>query len=156
MYRDICISYRDIHTLEQEYGQGWTFQVVLVVKNLPANAGDTRDVGSIPGLTRFPGPTPVFFSEESHGQRRLVIYSFRVAKSQTQLKPLSTHAYQGCSLMYCLVCNGKKQKKTLIVHHQMVPIYEKYHVAAKQNEVKLCIIIQKDVYHILSLKKSKL
>ena len=26
-----------------------------VVKNMPANAGDTRDVGSIPGLGRSPG-----------------------------------------------------------------------------------------------------
>ena len=26
-----------------------------VVKNLPANAGDTRDVGSIPGSGRCPG-----------------------------------------------------------------------------------------------------
>ena len=30
-------------------------QVVLVVKNSPTNAGDTRDVSSIPGLGRFPG-----------------------------------------------------------------------------------------------------
>ena len=30
-------------------------QVVLVVKNLPANARDIRDVGSIPGLGRSPG-----------------------------------------------------------------------------------------------------
>ena len=30
-------------------------QVDLVVKNLPANAGDLRDMGSIPGLGRFPG-----------------------------------------------------------------------------------------------------
>ena len=30
-------------------------QVVLVVKNIPANAGDLRDVGLIPGLGRFPG-----------------------------------------------------------------------------------------------------
>ena len=29
--------------------------VVLVVKNLPANAGDIRDVGSIPGLGRSLG-----------------------------------------------------------------------------------------------------
>ena len=28
----------------------WAFQVVLVVKNLPANAGDIREEGSIPGL----------------------------------------------------------------------------------------------------------
>ena len=30
-------------------------QVVLVVKNLPANAGDVRDPSSIPGLGRSPG-----------------------------------------------------------------------------------------------------
>ena len=29
--------------------------MVLVVKNLPANAGDVRDVGLIPGLGRSPG-----------------------------------------------------------------------------------------------------
>ena len=28
---------------------------MLVVKNLPVNAGDPRDVGSIPGLGRHPG-----------------------------------------------------------------------------------------------------
>ena len=30
-------------------------QVALVVKNLPANAGDISDTGSIPGLGRSPG-----------------------------------------------------------------------------------------------------
>ena len=30
-------------------------QVALVVKNPPANAGDVRDTGSIPGLGRSPG-----------------------------------------------------------------------------------------------------
>ena len=30
-------------------------QVVLVVKNLPANTRDVRDLGSIPGLGRSPG-----------------------------------------------------------------------------------------------------
>ena len=29
--------------------------MALVVKNLPANAGDTRDMGLIPGLRRAPG-----------------------------------------------------------------------------------------------------
>ena len=38
----------------------WASQVALVVKrkekkNLPANAGDVSDVGSIPGLGRSPG-----------------------------------------------------------------------------------------------------
>ena len=30
-------------------------QEILVVKNLSANAGDVRDMGSIPGLGRSPG-----------------------------------------------------------------------------------------------------
>ena len=29
--------------------------MVLVLKNLPANAGDVRDIGSIPGSERSPG-----------------------------------------------------------------------------------------------------
>ena len=31
------------------------FHVVLVVRNLPASAGDVRDLGLIPGSGRFPG-----------------------------------------------------------------------------------------------------
>ena len=54
--------------------------VALVVKNPPANVGGIRDVSSIPGLGGHPGggngdPTPVFLSEESHGQRSLAGYS---------------------------------------------------------------------------------
>ena len=37
------------------YIQPIVFQVVLVVKNLPANARDIRDTGSIPELGRSPG-----------------------------------------------------------------------------------------------------
>ena len=33
----------------------WASQVALVVKNPPANAGDIRDAGSIPGSGRSPG-----------------------------------------------------------------------------------------------------
>ena len=33
----------------------WASQVVLVVKNLPANAGDIRDTGLILGWERSPG-----------------------------------------------------------------------------------------------------
>ena len=45
-------------------------QVALMVKNPPANAGDRRDVGSIPELGRFPWRrawqhTPVFLPGES-------------------------------------------------------------------------------------------
>ena len=36
-------------------GLSWASQVALVVKNTPANAGDLKDAGSIPGLGRSPG-----------------------------------------------------------------------------------------------------
>ena len=36
-------------------GTGWASQVVLVVENPPASAGDVRDSGSIPGSGRSPG-----------------------------------------------------------------------------------------------------
>ena len=57
-----------------------SFQVVLMVKNPPANAGDIRDTGSIHGLGIIPWrrtwkPTPVFFPGESHGQMSLAGYS---------------------------------------------------------------------------------
>ena len=53
--------------------------MALVVKNLPANAGDSGDVGLIPG-SRNPlkgglVPTPVFLPGESYGQRSLAGYS---------------------------------------------------------------------------------
>ena len=45
--------------------------VAPVVKNPPANAGDRRDVGLIPGLGQSPGrawqPTPVFLPGKNNG-----------------------------------------------------------------------------------------
>ena len=32
----------------------WASQIVLSVKNPPANAGDVKDTGSVPGSGRFP------------------------------------------------------------------------------------------------------
>ena len=51
-----------------------------MVKNLPANAGDVRDMGSIPGLGRSPGgghgnPLQCSYLENPQGQRSLVGYS---------------------------------------------------------------------------------
>ena len=62
-----------------QYHRERASQVALLVKNLPANAGDIRDVGSIPGSGRSPGggwqPTSVLLPGESHGQRSLAGYS---------------------------------------------------------------------------------
>ena len=51
----------------------WGSPVVQWVKNLPANAGDAGDMGSIPGFgmilwRRKWQPTPVFLQGKSHGQ----------------------------------------------------------------------------------------
>ena len=55
-------------------------QVALVEKNPPTNAGDIREVGSIPGSRRFPGGgngNPLKYSclGKSHGQRNLACCS---------------------------------------------------------------------------------
>ena len=70
--------------------------MALVVKNPPANAGDIREVGSIPGSGRSPWrrawqPTPVFFPEESHGQSSLAGYSPWGAKESDMTEQLSIY-----------------------------------------------------------------
>ena len=55
------------------------FQMVLVVKNISANAGDSRDVSLNLWVRkiswrRVRQPTPVFLSGEFHGQRSLAGY----------------------------------------------------------------------------------
>ena len=42
-------------TLNATYLKTGASQVALVVKNLPASVGDTRDMGLIPGSGRSPG-----------------------------------------------------------------------------------------------------
>ena len=52
-------------------------QVVIVVKTLPVNAGDMRDVGLIPGRGRSLEEgmaLPVFLPGESNGRRSLAGY----------------------------------------------------------------------------------
>ena len=81
--------------MDQEFGSGvagWLrlrishvapvrmFEGLQMVKNLPASSGDTRDVGSIPGLGRSPGGghgNPLHYSclENPHGQRSLAGHS---------------------------------------------------------------------------------
>ena len=71
----------------------WPSLVVLVVKYLPANAGDIRDVGSIPGLGRWHG-NPVQYSCLENPVDREAWWStvHSVTQSQRQLQRLSMHA----------------------------------------------------------------
>ena len=62
-----------------------------MVKNLPANAGDIRDVGLIPGLGRSPGGghgNPLQYSCLENPMDRETWWAtvHRVTKSWTQLK----------------------------------------------------------------------
>ena len=71
-------------------------RVAPVVKNLPANAGDTRDVGLSPVLGRSPeegNGNPLQYSYLENPMDRGAWWAtvHGVAKSWTQLKRLSMH-----------------------------------------------------------------
>ena len=66
VYMCVCVSGGCV------YG---AFQVALVVKNPPANAGDIKKLGFHPWVGKISGrrkwqPTPIFLSEELHRKRR--------------------------------------------------------------------------------------
>jgi len=66
----------------------WTSQMVLVVKNLPANAGDVRETGSISGLERSPAGghgNPLHYSCLENPMERGAWWAtvHRIAKSWT-------------------------------------------------------------------------
>ena len=70
-----------------------------MVKNPAANAGDARDMGSIPGWGKSSGVgngTPLQYSclENSMGRGAWRAAVHRVAKSQTQLST-HTHTHKG-------------------------------------------------------------
>ena len=79
--------------------------MVLVMKNPPADPGDVRDVGSIPGSGRSPGgehsnPLQCSFLENpmDRGAWRATVH--KVAKSRTRVKHLSMQAQMnGCSFV---------------------------------------------------------
>ena len=79
-YTYIHTSHTHTHThihIDSTFG----FPSGAVVKSMPANAGDERDVGLIPGpwvktlWSRKKQPTPVFLSGKFHEQRSLEGYS---------------------------------------------------------------------------------
>ena len=61
-----------------------------MVKNLPANSGDSGDIGSIPGSGRSPGegngnPLQHSYLENPMDREAWWVIAHRVTKSQTQL-----------------------------------------------------------------------
>ena len=75
--------------------------MALVVKNLPANAGEIRDAGSIPESGRFPGegngnPLQYSYLENSIDRATWQPTIHRLTMRQTWLKWLSMHAHRQC------------------------------------------------------------
>ena len=77
--------------------------VALVVKNPPANTGDDKNRGSIPGLGRSPGGghgNPLQYSclENPQGQSSLVGYSPQVYKESdmTEVTTCTACTRHGC------------------------------------------------------------
>ena len=80
--------------------------MALVVKNMPANAGDVRDPASIPGSGRSLGEghgNPLWYSSLEKpmdgGAWRTTVH--RITKSQTRLKQLGTQTLTNRKLMVC-------------------------------------------------------
>ena len=99
-----CLKPHDLYMVQARVGVDSPYlrasQVVLMVKNPPANAGDMRDAGSIPGSGRSPGrghsdafQYPCLENPMDRGSWALQSMGLQ---SQTQLKDLACiHAWVG-------------------------------------------------------------
>ena len=109
--------------------------MALVLKNWPANAGDIRDVGSIPGLGRSPGEgngNPVQYSclENPIDRRTWQATVHGIAKHQTRLKQLSTNTLNikdnKCSARVLVLRKSSSEDLSFLIHkagrsEQMTP-----------------------------------
>ena len=91
-------------------------QVILVLKNLLANAGDVRNTTLIPGSGRSPGGGPGHLLQYSCLENPMdrgdwLVTAFRVAKSWTQLKRLSSSAAH-----YVIRGRGKVKVNVSVTH----------------------------------------
>ena len=112
--------------------------MVLVVENLPANAGDVRDIGLIPGSGRSPGGShgnPLQYSclenPTDRGAWQATVHG--IAKSQTSLKQFITHHIPvNVDKSY----NTDQEKKAERIH--MIFFYL-LKVQKKENEMIFCL-----------------
>ena len=99
--------------------------MALVVKNLPANAGDIKDASSIPGWERSPGGGHGNPPQQSclenpidKGARWATVH--RIPKSQIQLKQL-TRMHVSLVILFFLLINlskrSKVEQKRSLSHH---------------------------------------
>ena len=102
--------YTHTHTHTHTYFPGSS-----VVKNLPANAGDTRERGFDPRVGKVPWrrkwqPTPVFLPGKFHGQKSLVGYSpWGHKESDT-----AEHACRLDTYTYACICYSTLKNKAVL------------------------------------------
>ena len=95
----------------------WSFPGGLVVKNQPANAGDSGDMGSIPGW-EYPWrkkwqPTPIFLPGVSDGQRILEGYSLWVHKELDRTE----HTHRHFWILPSVIWNSQVSVISLVLSH---------------------------------------
>ena len=105
------------------------FQVSKLLKNTPAHEGDTRDVGSIPRLGRFPGGghgNSAQYSCLENPMDRGAWWTIvpRVAQSQTQLKLLSLACHSPALLIDLLLSSPKLHWIGIIILISIFPCKE--------------------------------
>ena len=102
------------------------YQVVQKVKNLPANAENSSEAGSTPGSGRSPGeengnPLQYFMLENSLDRGAWLSTVLGIAKSQTQLKWLSTYTgMEWISLLFLPNCQNTTYSKVYPVHSERI------------------------------------
>ena len=107
----------------------WASQVVLMVKNPPANAGDIRATGSIPGSGRSLEEGVATHSSIlswriplDRGTWRSIVH--RVAKSWIRLKQLSMHTHTMYTYMLPHTTIWHRCSYTLhIIHEHILNVY---------------------------------
>ena len=90
-----------------------------MVKNPPANAGDTGDVGVDPWVEKSPWrrkwqPSPVFLPEKSHGQRSLVDLSLWFHKESDTTEHTYTYNLKN-HVFYDTKTNSSPQTPNLLI-----------------------------------------
>ena len=111
-----------------------------IVKNLPANVGDARDTGLIPGSGRFSWsrkwqPTPVFLLGKFHEQRSLAGYSPWCIKESYTTEWLSKHTGKST------LCNSVSQGMEITERLWITPCSD-----VKSDIYMICIYDKSDIY----------
>ena len=133
------------------YGNPWASQVALVVKNPPANEGDVRDVGSVPGLQRSPGgghgnPLQYSYLEDpiDRGVWWAIVHG--VAKIWTRLKRMTTQRQPrrvfSVLLLFPQLQGNLGTCVFIMESHSMLLYFPQHHTAVAQclvQDLRVCV-----------------